>query len=128
MVPILNSPPLQNGIRNDTNTQGNQYQLYRSLDHHHNIFRVYNRVLSTYKMALTLFGIATVFLAILFIIYIREKNKLSTTTTSTTTAASNTTTSDNDIVLFLKTSNFIEAILYSISSFFICSIIFNVVN
>ena len=54
VVPILNSPPF-----NDT-YQANNQQIYQSLGHYNNnIFRVYHRVLSTYKIALTLFGIIT---------------------------------------------------------------------
>ena len=64
-----------------------------------------------------LLGVISVFILILCVIYYREKAKMN-----------NNDKEGEGIALFLKTSNFIEAILYSISSFFICSIIFNVVN
>jgi len=54
VVPILNSPPF-----NDT-YQANNQQIYQSLgQYNNNVFRLYHRVLSTYKIALTLFGIIT---------------------------------------------------------------------
>lgn len=77
-----------------------------------NIFRIYNRVLSTYKIVLTHLG---VFVVILSIILLREMAKISATITNNN--------NDESFPSVWKTSNFIEAIMYTITSLFIYTIV-----
>lgn len=78
-----------------------------------NIFRIYNRVLSTYKIVLTHLG---VFVVILSIILLREMAKITATIT-------NNNNNDESFASVWETSNFIEAIMYTITSLFIYSIV-----